>query len=116
MYDYTISSTRTSLTFILLIVATDHKKYAREDAKIEAQNKKVRAAQQMMIKHQEKVNQLEISLSHPPTMETLVKATNTLEKSTKTFKNAVEVGRALVGTGSGKALLLLPAGTTPGQS
>ena len=99
----------------LLIVATDHKRYAREDEKIEAQNKKVRAAQQTMIKHQEKVDQ--ISSSHPPAMDTLVKATKTLEKSTKTFENAVEMGRALIGTGSGRAPLLLPAGTTPpGQS
>ena len=108
MYDST--STRSSLTDILLVVATDHKKYAREDGKIEAQNKKVRAAQQTMIKHQEKVDQ--ISSLHTPAMETLMKATKTLEKSTKTFKNAVEVSRALIGTGSGKAPLLLPAGTT----
>ena len=101
---------RTSLTFILLIVATDHKKYAREDGKIEAQNKKVRAAQQAMIKHQERVDQ--IASSHPITMVTLQKATKTLEKSKKTFKNAVEDGMALIGTGSGKAPLLLPAGTT----
>ena len=52
-----------TLIFKLLVVVTDHKKYAREDGKIEAQNKKVRAAQQMMIKHQEKVDQ--ISSSHP---------------------------------------------------
>jgi hypothetical protein len=104
-----------SLTFISLIVATDHKKHAREDGKIEAQNKKLRAAQQMMIKHQEKVNQ--ISSSNPSAIETLAKATKTLEKSTKTFKNAVEVSRSLIGTGSGKAPLLLPAGSMPpGQS
>jgi len=100
--------------FTLLLVATDHKRYAREDGKIDAQNKKVRAAQQMMVKHQEKVDQ--ISSSHPGT-DALIKATKTLEKSTKTFENAVEMGKALIGTGSGKAPLLLPTGTTsPGQS
>ena len=62
-----------------------------------------------MIKHQERVDQI-ASASHDshPTLE---KATKSLEKSTKTFKNAVEVGMALVGMGSGKAPLLLPAGT-----
>ena len=100
-----------SLTLILLVVVTDHKKYAHEDGKIEAQNKKVRAVQQMMIKHQEKVDQ--ISLPHPLAMETIMKATKTLEKSTKTFKNAVEVSRSLIGMGSGKAPLLLPSGTIP---
>lgn len=99
-----------SLTLIFHVVVIDHKKYAREDGKIEAQNKKVRIAQQMMIKHQEKVDQ--ISSSHPPTMETVMKATKTLEKSTKTFENAVKVSRTLIGMGSGKVPLLLPAGTT----
>ena len=73
-----------------------------------------------MIKHQERVNQLEIAsaesshASHPPTLE---KATKTLEKSTRTFKNAVDVGMTLIGTGSVKAPLLLPTGTvtTPPQ-
>jgi hypothetical protein len=76
---------RTSLTFLLLIIdATDHKKYVREDGKIEAQNKKVRATQQAMIKHQERVDQ--IASSHPLSMETLQKATKTLEKSKKDFR------------------------------
>ena len=104
---------RTSLTSISLIVATDHKKYAREDGKIEAKNKKVRAAQQAMIKHQERVDQIASEVSSPLTMEALQKATKALEKSKKTFRNAVEDGMALIGTGSGKAPLLLPTGTTP---
>ena len=112
MYDYTKKQHEKESNIFLLVVATDHKKYAREDGKIEAQNKKVHAAQQTMIKHQEKVDK--ISSSHLPqaAMESLMKATKTLEKSTKTFENAVEVSRALIGTGSGKAPLLLPAGTT----
>jgi hypothetical protein len=57
MYDYTIDRVLIpSLTFILLVVATDHKKYTSEDGIIEAQNNKVCA------EHQEKVNQ--ISSSH----------------------------------------------------
>ena len=76
------------------------------------QNKKVLAAQQVMIKQQERVDQIASGSSHvPATPEILEKATKTLEKSTKTFKTAVEAGMALVGTGSGKAPLLLPAGT-----
>jgi hypothetical protein len=67
----------------------------------------------MMIKHQEKVDQISSESSHFPGTEILFKATKTLEKSTRTFENAVEMGKALIGTGSGKAPLLLLAGTTP---
>ena len=53
-----------------------------------------------------RVDQIGSESSHHPALK---KASKTLEKSTKTSQNAVEVGMSLIGTGSGKAPLLLPA-------
>ena len=46
------------------------------------------------LKHQERVDQIGSESSHHPALK---KASKTLEKSTKTFQNAVEVGMSLIG-------------------
>jgi hypothetical protein len=75
MYDYYTIDRVPILIFILLVVATDHKKYTSEDGKIETQNNKVCA------EHQEKVNKIFSSHSPATGTETLLKATKTLEKN-----------------------------------
>ena len=81
----------------------------REDNKIENQNKKVQAAHDTLIRIKEKVlvDNLQVTASGNST--TPSKATKSLEKSNEAFERAVGGAMSLVGTGSGKISLLLPA-------
>ena len=92
-------------------VVSHHTRLAREDLKIESQNKKVRAAHDTLITKQKKVHDLSgpPGLDSPgPSTNTLMKATTALKKSTVAFERVVDGAISLAGTGSGKVPLLLP--------
>jgi hypothetical protein len=92
-------------------VTAHHNILVREDNKIESQNKKVRAAHDTLIRSRAKVGDLQVTdaRNHTTLSNTLSNAMKSLEKSNEAFEKAVGEGLSLVGRGSGKIPLLLPA-------
>ena len=96
-----------------------HTQLAREDLKIENQNKKVRTAHDTLVTKQNKVRALDCQCPGPSTgtnLKALMKATTALKKSTVAFDRVVDGAISLVGTGSGKVPVEIMIAGTGGMS
>jgi hypothetical protein len=90
-----------------------HKSLAKQDARIQNKNKRLRAAHDLKMKAEEQLYTLRGRAGSQAQLELAQKA---VERASDGFEKALAASREVVGSGSGKVGLLLPFSGVSGSS